>query len=106
MEHKYDGLSVILEECREACLDFISDNLSSTESHVLKSIEFCKDCEKVCELTLSYINRRSHYSKKVLKLCSEICHKCADELLRSSSAEAKKCADICRHCARETAAAS
>ncbi|PBQ30324.1 hypothetical protein CNR22_00625 [Sphingobacteriaceae bacterium] len=95
-----------LEDCREQCIDFITENQTREEPFAIKCLDLCRDCEKLCEVTFMYVNRRSHYSKKILKLCSEVCHKCADELLKHFSPLAKDCIEMCRFCAQQCATAS
>lgn len=59
-----------------------------------------KDCEDVCRLTAQILERNPENGELLLKVCSDICVKCAAECEKHSSIEhCKQCAEVCRKCA-------
>lgn len=59
-----------------------------------------KDCEDICRLTAQFIERNSDNSELLLKICGEICQKCAAECEKHSHLEhCMKCAEACKKCA-------
>ena len=59
-----------------------------------------QDCADICRLTGHLLERNSENADPFLKLCGEMCEKCAIECEKHSSMEhCKKCAEACRKCA-------
>ena len=80
--------------CYNACqIDKEKDTLQ-------RCMMFDKDCEDICRLTAQVIERKSELSDSFIKLCGEICEKCAAECEKHAQHEhCKKCAEVCRACA-------
>lgn len=67
------------------------------------SLERCmmldQDCADICRLTAQLLERNSENAGLFLKLCHDICERCAEECEKHSSMEhCKKCAEACRQC--------
>jgi hypothetical protein len=59
-----------------------------------------EDCEQICRLTGQVLERNSENAELFLKVCSEICGKCAVECEKHPKVEhCKQCAEVCRKCA-------
>jgi hypothetical protein len=59
-----------------------------------------QDCADICRLTGQLGERKSESLDLFLKLCIDICEKCAEECEKHSHLEhCKKCAETCRQCA-------
>jgi len=59
-----------------------------------------KDCEDLCRLTAQLLERGSGNAELFLKLCAEICERCASECEKHAALEhCKRCAEACRKCA-------
>lgn len=58
------------------------------------------DCADICRLTSQLLERNSDNVDIFLKLCHEMCERCADECEKHPQMEhCKKCAEACRKCA-------
>src|SRR3954469_19374841 len=58
------------------------------------------DCADICRLTGQIAERNSENLDLLLKLCGEICEKCAEECEKHLHLEhCKMCAEACRKCA-------
>lgn len=91
----------ILTLCETACSEFASAAKELPEDLKLRmAISLCRDCEQICHSTYEFLERRSTQIKKILRLCGDLCHKCADELSRIPDiAGSRKCLELCRECA-------
>lgn len=59
-----------------------------------------QDCADICRLTAQLLEQNSENSDIFLKLCSEMCERCAAECEKYPQMEhCKKCAEACRKCA-------
>jgi len=59
-----------------------------------------QDCADICRLTSQLLERNSDNVDIFLKLCHEMCERCADECEKHPQMEhCKKCAEACRKCA-------
>jgi len=101
------NLLATLSKCSEACLSIDIEQLNPALKTKSKRLtELLKDCIELCNITESFVKRESLHYKKMLKLCTEICFKTAEELLKFGGVEFTKCYDICRICAVECANAT
>jgi hypothetical protein len=58
-----------------------------------------EDCAAVCKLNADFQNRSSSFSKEINKICSDVCHKCANKCDELKDASLKDCIALCRECA-------
>lgn len=105
----YSLTTKVLTDCMESCDDFIEFN-ASLELEIPKKkklYKIVKDCSEICMIANDYMTRESIYAKRMLKFCSEVCHKCADEFEKSDLRfEYRKYRDQCRICAEQCALVS
>lgn len=95
----------ILSQCIQSCDEFQENLHSKSESAKLKRLlSICSDCSEFCSATIDFIHRESFMTKKMLRFCSEICHKFADELLKVPELdEGNKFYKVCRNAAEQCA---
>ena len=74
--------------------------------HLEKEIDMSRcmmddqDCADIGRLTGQLLERNSDNTDIFLKLCQEMCERCADECEKHSQMEhCKRCAEACRKCA-------
>lgn len=80
--------------CLEACQS------EKSKDKLQRCMMLNQDCEDICRLTAQLFERKSENAEMFLKLCAEMCDKCAEECEKHSLMEhCKKCADVCRSCA-------
>ena len=59
-----------------------------------------QDCSEICRLTAQLLERNSPNVNIFLKLCRQMCERCAEECTKhASKAHCKECADVCHKCA-------
>ena len=69
-----------------------------------KEMELCMqhdlDCAELCRLTGQVLERKSPNADLFLKLCAQMCKRCANECANHKHLEhCQKCADACTKCA-------
>lgn len=80
--------------CYDAC------QIEKDKDKLQKCMMFDQDCADICRLTGQLFERNSENADAFLKLCGEMCEKCATECEKHSHLEhCKKCAEACRKCA-------
>lgn len=80
--------------CYDAC------NMEKEKDKLKRCMMLDQDCADICRLTAQLLERNSENADLFLKLCGEVCEKCADECDKHSHLEhCKKCAEVCRKCA-------
>jgi hypothetical protein len=80
--------------CYDAC------KMEKDKEKLEKCIMFDEDCADICRLTGQLFERNSENTDIFLRLCAEMCVKCAEECEKHSDMEhCKKCAEVCRKCA-------
>src|SRR6267143_1214176 len=80
--------------CYNAC------QIDKEKDQLARCMMLDKDCEEICRLTGQLLERNSENAELFLKLCGEICEKCAAECEKHTHLEhCKKCAEVCRKCA-------
>ncbi|PBQ30334.1 hypothetical protein CNR22_00675 [Sphingobacteriaceae bacterium] len=96
---------LLLSQCVEACDNFNETiALRSDIPKLNRLIGLCSDCSEFCSLTSDFLQRESSISKKMLRFCSEVCHKFADELTKNPQVDGdKNCYKACRSCAEQCA---
>ena len=95
----------VLSACIQSCDEFHENLLLKNESQKVKRLSgLCSDCSEFCSITIDFINRESSITKKMLRFCSEICHKFADELAKAPEQDVDKiCYKACRAAAEQCA---
>src|ERR1700745_3815202 len=100
MENQQSKLLEILAECTTACNNCLAACLAEPDvKNMLECIKLDLDCAQICQLTSAFISRNSDHARHLMKECSEVCQKCAEECAKHESAHCQKCAEICRKCA-------
>ena len=59
-----------------------------------------RECEDICRLTGQLLERGSENGHLFMKLCGQICEKCAAECEKHKEEHCRVCADACRKCAQ------
>jgi hypothetical protein len=57
-----------------------------------------EDCAEICRLTGHLLDRDSKNAAIFIKLCVEMCKRCADECEKHPQEHCVKCAESCRKC--------
>ena len=79
------------ERCHYAC------HRETNKAPLERSMMLGQDCTELCRLTAHVLERNSENSELFLRLCAEICIKCAEECETHPDMEhCKKCAEACR----------
>jgi len=81
------------ERCHYAC------HREKDSSSLERCMMLDQDCADICRLTGQLLERDSENVDSFIKLCGEICMKCADECEKHADMEhCKNCAEACRKC--------
>lgn len=101
MESENSKLIRVLGECAAAC-NYCSTACLS-EPDVKKMVECIRldiDCAQICEVTAALIGRHSDNASQIIKICADICSKCAQECKKHKNMEhCRICAELCERCA-------
>jgi hypothetical protein len=86
------------------CSDMCTENLAAFRKKGGKyaepgRISLMQDCIAICKLNADFKKRDSASAKEVDKVCSDICHKCADKCEELKDSSLKDCIALCRECA-------
>lgn len=79
--------------CYDAC------QMEKDKDKLKRCMLFDQDCAEICRLTAQVLERNSENADLFLKLCGDICRKCAEECEKYEFEHCKKCAEACRKCA-------
>jgi hypothetical protein len=80
--------------CYDAC------QMEKEKNKLQRCMMFDQDCADICRLCGQVLERNSENTASFLKLCAELCEKCAAECEKYADMEhCKKCAEACRKCA-------
>jgi hypothetical protein len=80
--------------CYDAC------QIEKDKDELQKCMMNDLDCSDICRLTGQLLERHSENAELFLKLCVEMCERCATECEKHPHMEhCKKCAIACRECA-------
>jgi len=87
------------ENCANACLeeDMVKD--------MINCIKTDRDCADICGTTHRLVARNSDNAGAMLKLCAELCGKCAQECETHDMQHCQDCAKACRECEKVCQAA-
>ncbi len=59
-----------------------------------------QDCSEICRLTAQLMERNSPNADIFMKLCEQMCERCANECAKyDTMAHCNECADACKKCA-------
>lgn len=90
-------------ECSATCVKTIEYCLEKGGSHADPAhINLMQDCEDICMLATSFMERGSEHTTRLCELSAEICESCAESCEAFTDDEdMKKCAEACRQCAKD-----
>ena len=80
------------ENCADACLE--EDDVKA----MVSCIKTDRDCAEICTTTYRLVARNSDNARAMLKLCADICRKCAEECEQHDMQHCQDCAEACRAC--------
>src|SRR5690349_2623971 len=99
------GLVDVLNNCAAECNHCLAACLEEQDVTMLtRCIKLDIDCAAICQLTASFVARRSEHMYHLLNECAEICNACAQECEKHAAhgmEHCRHCAEVCRHCAEE-----
>lgn len=103
METKSKYLLELLSDCAYACNNCSTACLSEKNIQEMREcIRLDMDCAQICAVTAAFISRKSDNAKYLIKMCAEICRKCATECEKHPDmGHCRVCADACEACANE-----
>lgn len=79
--------------CADACLD------EKDVKMMISCIRTDRECAAICESTAKLLAQGSASASQLLKVCKDVCTRCADECGEHDADHCQKCADACRKCA-------
>jgi hypothetical protein len=86
--------------CAAQCNTCYTACQGEPESHHLeRCMSLDRDCEDICRLAGQFLERQSENSHLLLKLCGQVCEKCAAECEKHKHQHCLDCARACRECA-------
>jgi hypothetical protein len=100
LAHEGDACAKLCIKCSDMC----TKNLASFRKKGGKyadadRINLIQDCIAICKLNGDFKTRDSASTSEVDKVCSDICHKCADKCEELKDSSLKDCIALCRECA-------
>ena len=96
MKSQQSKLLEILAECADACNTCSTACLAEQDVKAMADcIKLDMDCAQICQLTAAFISRNSDHAKHLMKACSKICKKCAEECSRHKVEHCRQCAEAC-----------
>ncbi|MDF9841009.1 MULTISPECIES: four-helix bundle copper-binding protein [unclassified Paenibacillus] len=95
------------QECIDACIKCMNacnySYVSSLKEYDLaalrESIRLDRECADICSFAVQAMTRQSPFVVEILRLCAEICERCADESSRHMQTHCQDCIDACRSAA-------
>ena len=92
-------LVTTLAECIAACNHCMVSCLHEEEAHHLKEcIELNHDCAAICQLTLNLLTAHSRFAAEVVKICVDVCARCAAECRQHPMEHCTECEAACIKC--------
>lgn len=79
----------VCSSCAKMCLD---DGRKETAL-------LCLDCADICAVTIKLHSRDSKFNAHLMKLCAEICLRCAQACGKVDMDHCQQCSEICQACA-------
>lgn len=90
----------VLSFCAAQCTHCYDACHLEKEMDMSRCMMHDQDCADICRLTGQLLERNSDNVDIFLKLCLEMCERCAEECEKHPQMEhCKKCAEACRKCA-------
>ncbi|WP_340023978.1 four-helix bundle copper-binding protein [Paenibacillus sp. FSL K6-1096] len=95
------------QECIDACLkcmdacnySYVSSLKEYNLADLRESIQLDRECADICSFAVQAMTRRSPFVAEILRLCAEICDRCADASSRHEHTHCQDCIDACRNAA-------
>lgn len=95
------------QECIDACIKSMNacnySYVSSLKEYDLatlrESIRLDRECADICSFAIQAMTRQSPFVVEILRLCADICERCADESSRHKQTHCQECIDACRSAA-------
>ncbi|AIQ47670.1 hypothetical protein R70723_18550 [Paenibacillus sp. FSL R7-0273] len=95
------------QECIDACIKCMNacnySYVSSLKEYDLaslrESIRLDRECADICSYAVQAMTRQSPFVAEILRLCAEICERCADESSKHMQTHCQECIDACRSAA-------
>jgi hypothetical protein len=91
-----DSLYYCAAQCNHC---YIACGQEPDKKHLERCMMLDRECEDICRLTAQLLERHSENSSLFLKLCGQICEKCAAECAKHKHQHCQDCAEACRKCA-------
>lgn len=90
----------VLHFCAAQCTHCYDACHLEKETDMSRCMMYDQDCADICRLTGQLLERNSDNTDIFLKLCQEMCERCAAECEKHPQMEhCKKCAEACHKCA-------
>lgn len=95
------------QECIDACMKCMDacnySYVSSLKEYDLaalrESIRLDRECADICSFAIQAMTRQSPFVVEILRLCADICERCADASSRHVLTHCQECIDACRSAA-------
>lgn len=88
-----------LSDCVAACTHCLEACLHEEQvAEMVYCIQLDRDCAAICQLAFSFTAAQSEFTADVLKLCAELCARCAAECRLHPMEHCSACANACLHC--------
>ncbi|AIQ30351.1 MULTISPECIES: four-helix bundle copper-binding protein [Paenibacillus] len=95
------------QECIDACMKCMDacnySYVSSLKEYDLaalrETIQLDRECADMCSFAIQAMTRQSPFVVEILRLCADICERCADASSRHEHIHCQKCIDACRSAA-------
>jgi hypothetical protein len=87
--------------CFRICTETLQHCLRKGGRHAEAAhIRLVQDCADICELSATFMLRRSDLHARTCAVCAEVCERCAEDCERLGDDEQmRRCAEACRRCA-------
>lgn len=99
MRTEYKRIIDELYFCEVQCIRCFNATMGDGKSPMRRCIQLTQDCAAICRLTAQLMERESENAQDFLRLCADICMKCAAESRQYQSELCQGCADACLKCA-------
>lgn len=95
------------QECIDACIkcmdacnySYVSSLKEYNLAALRESIQLDRECADICSFAVQAMTRQSPFVVEILRLCAEICERCADASSRHEHSHCQVCIDACRSAA-------
>jgi len=98
-----------LQACIETCLHCADECEANSRAcgalpgsdELAHCIALAHDCAEFCRMAATFMQRGSHYSAEICRVCAELCDVCSAACREHDHAACQACAEVCHHCASE-----